>query len=570
MGIEQTAAAAQAHTSPFGPHYPMPGVTYRTPEEAKRQIAAGHWLDYNIGDSLRRTAKASPDKTAIVDAESTRTFADIDARSESVAASLLVLGLRPGDCALFQVGTCNEFFDAFYGCLKAGIVPVCTLPQYRIAEMRHFGERANAKAIFVQADVNPNFDQVAFARELAEVVPSMTHVIVVRGSGGTQSLAEMATAFDIETARAKTAHVTPGVLDVAVFQLSGGSTNLPKIIPRMHGEYLGSARQLGECYELTGDDVTLWSLPLIHNAGTIFAVLPVSVDGRTLIMQPRVDIPEMLRLVERHGVTFTGSIGPIAPKLLEVKDIDRNAIRSLRQFFSLTRAEAVENHVGLPVSQMFGMTEGMLFGAAPHLSTAIRHRTVGYPVSSGDEVRLLVPGEETQVAFGEIGELCFRGPTTLTGYVGDPETTAASFTSDGFFRTGDLLRAHEIEGRLCYSFEGRIKDNINRGGEKIGAEEVEGLVVQHPDISDVRVVAMPDPIYGEKVCAFVIMHEGRRAPDVATLGQFLLTLGVAKYKLPERVEIIDAFPLTKVGKADKVAMRAMIAEIVAREQKAKG
>ncbi|MDH7795218.1 MULTISPECIES: AMP-binding protein [unclassified Beijerinckia] len=570
MGIKQQGATIDATSaSAFGPHQPMPGVTYRSAEEARRHIDAGDWLDFNIGDSLRRTAKAHPAKTAIVDADRALTFADIDAQSESVAASLLALGLKPGDCALFQVGTCNEFFSAFYGCLKAGVVPVCTLPQYRITEMRHFAEKTNAKAIFVQADVNPNFDQVAFARELAEAVPSLAHVIVVRGSG-IPSLADMATAFDVETARAKTAHVAPGVLDVAVFQLSGGSTNLPKIIPRMHGEYLGSARQLGQCYGLTGEDVTLWSLPLIHNAGTIFAVLPVTVDGRTLIMQPRVDIPEMLRLIERHGVTFTGSIGPIAPKLLEVKDIDRNSIRSLKQFFSLTRAEAVEAHVGLPVSQMFGMTEGMLFGSAPTMPAFVRHHTVGYPVSPGDEVRLLAPGTETEVAFGEIGELCFRGPTTLTGYVGDPETTAASFTSDGFFRTGDLLRTHHIEGRVCYSFEGRIKDNINRGGEKIGAEEVEGLVVQHPDISDVRVVAMPDPIYGEKVCAFLIMHAGRPTPSVAELGQFLLTLGVAKYKLPERVEVIDAFPLTKVGKADKAAMRALIAEKLARESTAQG
>lgn len=565
MGIEQNIAAAQVNPG-YGPHYRMPGVVYRSAEEASRQIAAGHWFDFDIGESLRRAAAAHPDKIATIDPERTQTFAEIDALSESVAASLLDIGLRPGDCALFQVGTCGEFFSAFYGCFKAGIVPVCTLPQYRLAEMRHFAEKTNAKAIFVQADVNPSFDQVAFARELAQAAPSLKHVIVVRGnSDGTLSLADMASAYDQKTARAKTASVTPGVLDVAVFQLSGGSTNLPKIIPRMHGEYLGSVRELGECYGLTGDDITLWSLPLIHNAGTIFAVLPVSVDGRTLIIQPRVDIPEMLRLVERHRVTFTGSIGPIAPKLLEVKDIDRNAIRSLKQFFSLTRAEAVEAHVGLPVSQMFGMTEGMLFGAAPTTSIAIRHHTVGYPVSSGDEVRLLVPGQETQVPFGEIGELCFRGPTTLTGYVGDPETTAASFTSDGFFRSGDLLRAQEIDGRVCYSFEGRIKDNINRGGEKIGAEEVEGLVVQHPDISDVRVVAMPDPIYGEKVCAFVITHAGKPAPSVIELGQFLLTLGVAKYKLPERVEIIDAFPLTKVGKADKVAMRAMIAEKLARE-----
>ena len=117
----------------------------------------------------------------------------------------------------------------------------------------------------------------------------------------------------------------------------------------------------------------------------------------------------------------------------------------------------------------------------------------------------------------------------------------------------------------CYSFEGRIKDNINRGGEKIGAEEVEGFVAQHPDIADVRVVAMPDSFYGEKACAYVIMHAGRPLPSLKELGEFLIGKGIAKYKIPERIETVDAFPLTRVGKVDKAKMRAMIAEKLAEE-----
>jgi non-ribosomal peptide synthetase component E (peptide arylation enzyme) len=394
----------------------------------------------------------------------------------------------------------------------------------------------------------------------------LNHVIIVRGEReGVIPLERMSTAFDVEVARAKTAGAAPGILDVATFQLSGGSTSLPKIIPRMHGEYLGATLQLSQRYQLTGDDISLWSLPLIHNAGTLFAVLPVALEGRTLVLQPRVDIPEMLTLIERHKVTFAGSIGPIAARLLEVNDLSRYDIQSLQQFFSLTRANAVETHLGIPVGQMFGMTEGMVFAAAPTASTAIRHRTVGHPVSPGDEVRLLIPGEQTEVLFGEVGELCFRGPSTLTGYFADPTATAASFTPDGFFRSGDLMRAHRLEGITCYSFEGRIKDNINRGGEKIGAEEIEALVAIHPDVADVRVVAMPDPEYGEKACAFLIMHVGRPAPTLKELTEFLLAKGIAKYKIPERIETLGIFPLTKVGKADKGKLRSMIAEKISEE-----
>ena len=169
------------------------------------------------------------------------------------------------------------------------------------------------------------------------------------------------------------------------------------------------------------------------------------------------------------------------------------------------------------------------------------------------------------VPVGTVGELCFRGPNTLTGYFNDPDANARSFTADGFFRSGDLLRAVDLNGRRYYVFEGRIKDNINRGGEKIGAEEVESVVAAHPCVADVRVVAMPDPIYGEKVCAFIIGRPGKAVPTLAELGEFLVAQGLAKYKLPERIEEIAAFPTTSVGKVDKAQLRAMIADLMAKE-----
>ena len=545
------------------PNYPIDGVTYHDPDFARRNLAEGHWLDLSIGDSLRATAAATPDKAAVIGPGEMLSFAALDAQSESVAASLLETGLSPGDRVLFQLGTSVSYFVAFYGCMKAGVVPVCTLPQYRMAEMQHFAGTTGARAILTEAEPGPRFDQTAFGLELAAVCPGLRHVIAVGGDrDGALSLHAMAQAFSLPEARQRTASIRPGMMDVAVFQLSGGSTSLPKIIPRMHGEYLGATLQLSARYGLTGADVSLWGLPLVHNAGTLFVVLPVGLEGRTLVLQPRLDMPEMLRLVAEHRVTFSGSIGPVAAKLLEVQDLHRHDISSLRQFFSLTRAAAVEAHVGKPVGQMFGMTEGMVFAAHPETPAALRHHTVGHPVSPGDEVRLLVPGEETEVPFGAVGELCFRGPNTLTAYFADPATTAASFTSDRFFRSGDLMRAHEIGGIVCYSFEGRLKDNINRGGEKIGAEEIEGLIARHPAVADCRVVAMPDPVYGEKACAFLILREDCPTLTVASLGAFLLETGIAKFKLPERVEIVEAFPLTRVGKVDKVAMRAMATQLV--------
>jgi non-ribosomal peptide synthetase component E (peptide arylation enzyme) len=147
-----------------------------------------------------------------------------------------------------------------------------------------------------------------------------------------------------------------------------------------------------------------------------------------------------------------------------------------------------------------------------------------------------------------------------------PEVNRASLTVDGFSRTGDIMRAHPIGGRPCYSFEGRLKDNIDRGGEKFGAEEVESPIGRHPQVADVKVVAMPDRIYGEKAGAYVIMRPGHALLTVQELGAYLLSLGLAKFKLPERIEAVAAFPVTRVGKVDKGALRQQIADKLAAER----
>ncbi|MCI0346287.1 MAG: AMP-binding protein, partial [Chloroflexi bacterium] len=183
-----------------------------------------------------------------------------------------------------------------------------------------------------------------------------------------------------------------------------------------------------------------------------------------------------------------------------------------------------------------------------------------------DEILLRAIDGTEPVPDGELGELCFKGASVLASYYGGTPGDPAQFTEDGFFRTGDVLRATWVDGERCFVFEGRLKDNISRGGEKYGAEEVETLLVRHPAILDARVVAMPDRIYGEKGCAFLILREGRAAPSAAELGEFLTGLGLAKYKLPERIELVGEFPLTRVGKVDKVQLRERIAAAVRSEQ----
>ena len=265
------------------PRYRIEGVNYRPREERDRYLATGDWIDCTIGEMLRRAARKTPDKTAVVGHDSDLTFREVDEASEKFAAGLLTTGMKPGDRMMFQVGTVTEFFSVFYGCFKAGVIPVCTLPQFREIEMEALARRSGATAYIVQADVNPSFDQLAFARRMRERLPQITSLYVVRGKAGSgeHSLSAIVERFTATEARVITRPHDPDPEDVAALQLSGGSTGLPKLIPRFHAEYLGSTNSLCRRYELGPDDKTLWTLPLIHNAGGIFAVLPMALDSRT-------------------------------------------------------------------------------------------------------------------------------------------------------------------------------------------------------------------------------------------------------------------------------------------------
>ena len=173
-------------------------------------------------------------------------------------------------------------------------------------------------------------------------------------------------------------------------------------------------------------------------------------------------------------------------------------------------------------------------------------------------MRLIEPGGESEVSPGEVGELACRGPYTLCGYYNAPERNVEAFTSDGFYKTGDLMVQRQIGDRLYYAFAGRIKDVVDRGTEKVNCEEVETALSTHQAVSGCAVVRMPDAVLGERICAYVVVRHRYTAPSVSDIGRHLEAIGLAKFKWPERVEVIDALPVTKVGKLDKARLRVDI------------
>ena len=537
-------------------------VAYPASQSAARWLARGAWLPQTVGQLVEASADERGAADAVVDPGGRLTYRELEQRTAAAARHLLASGLEPGDRVLVQVGIGRDAVAALLALCRAGLIPVCAVAQYRAYEMGALADLSGARAHVVEPAAAPNADLLGLARQLRRDHATLEHVIVA-GDGAAPPDGTLA----LEPAEAPAAIELPAATprDVATFQLSGGTTGVPKIIPRFHGEYLGYAAAWADRLELTVDDVLLWCLPVAHNAGMICWLLPALLRGATLVLMPRFEAEAFLATIERERVTVTGSIGPIAPRLLDVEDPGRFALDSVRLFITLNRADDIERHLGVPAMNLFGITEGLLMTSAPDAPPAARHATVGRPVSPHDEVRVLAVGEEREAGPGEIGELCFRGPSTMPAYYRNDAATRAAFTSDGFFRTGDLVRAHDVGGAPHYAFEGRAKDNIDRGGEKFGTEEIEALLAGHPAIQEARVVGMPDPYLGERVCAFVIVRPGEQAPHIDDLGAFLLERGLAKFKLPERIESIEAMPVTGVGKLDRAALRKRIAETLAAE-----
>ena len=522
------------------------------PEVVHEYRAAGLWGTRTIADEFHAVAAAHPDRDAVVALDGRLTFRELDEQTDLLAAGLARLGLVPGDPVLFQVTNRLASIVAWYGVLKAGLVPVCTLAAHRGHEIGAISRRVGAVAHLVENGL------VEFARDQRRDHPTLREVLVL------DELAELGADLDPGAARKAVEGIQAG-LDpdgVVVFQLSGGTTGVPKVIPRLHAEYWYNAAEYARSWGWTPQTRVAHLIPIIHNAGIVCAVHAPHSVGACLVLGST-DLDESLPLIAREGATHV-LLGHGHFRAVDHPGFDAACAALTQVVLSGTKVppalfDALEAR-GLWSGQLFGMGEGLFLITRPGTPRRARATTVGAPMSPLDEIRVLEPGTETEVPDGETGELCCRGPYTLRGYYDAAEHNARAFTSDGFYRTGDLASIQLIDGARCVSIEGRIKDLINRGGEKINAEEVELLLLRHPRVSAAAVVAMPDPRLGERTCAYVVVEGPQLTlPEVQ---EHFAALEVAKFKWPERLEHLREIPRTLVGKTDKKRLAADIAEKV--------
>lgn len=529
----------------------LPGFTPWPDDWAACYREAGYWRGETFGGMLRERAASHPDRIAVVGGDFRWSYRDLDLRADRLAAGFGALGIGPKDRVVVQLPNHPEFFAVIFALFRLGALPVFALPAHRVAEIRYFCDFAQAVA-YIVPDREAGFDYRALAAEVRQAVPTLRHVIVAGDPGEFTALA------DLEAEPVDLPEPEPG--DVAFFQLSGGSTGVPKLIPRTHDDYIYSLRGSVEICGLDAASVYLAALPLAHNfplsspgtLGTLYA-------GGTVVIARNPSPDEVFPLIERERVTITALVPPLALIWLEAAAARRPDLSSLEVLqvggakFAAEVAARVRPVLGCTLQQVFGMAEGLVNYTRLDDPDDIVINTQGRPISPDDEVHV-VDDDDRPVEPGEVGHLLTRGPYTIRGYYNAPEHNARAFTPDGFYRTGDLVR-RDAGGYL--TVEGRAKDQINRGGDKVAAEEVENHILAHPAVMDAAVVAMPDAFLGERSCAFVIPRD--TAPKGAEIVRFLRGRGLAPYKIPDRVEFVDSFPQTGVGKVSKKALRAVIA-----------
>jgi 2,3-dihydroxybenzoate-AMP ligase len=290
-------------------------------------------------------------------------------------------------------------------------------------------------------------------------------------------------------------------------------------------------------------------------------------NGAKVILSTTAAAANVFALVEKHKITHIHVVPAILIGWVNdptIGDYDLSSLKMIQSGGQRLQPEVrLKTRELIPsvfVQENFGMSEGVIMFIRRGDPEEVLLETSGRPVSPDDEIKLL-DVNDNEVGPGEVGEFCVRGPYTLRGYYGTPEHNEQAFTPDGFYRSGDLLRMHPSGN---YIVEGRIKDLINRGGEKISAEEVENLILQHPMVKNIACVPMPDERLGERMCAYVVVQEGGNL-NLEELIEFLKAQEIAKFKLPERLELVDEFPVSTFGKVSKKDLTEMIAEKIMQE-----
>jgi len=510
----------------------------------------GYWQRLTLGQHLHQWAQRYGGRVALVEGDSRCSYAELDQRADRLAAGFTVLGVQHGDCVLLQLPNSIAFVVSLFALMRVGALPLLAMPSQRLRDLEGLCAQALPVACIVP-DRFLGFDHRSMAETLQARCPYLQHLIV-DGDAGCHLTLEALEAAPLSLPSAPHPHST------ALLLQSGGTTGTPKLIPRTHADYAYNAQASATLCGLTADSVYLAALPIAHNfplacpgvLGTLFA-------GGRVVMAHTPSSDEAFSLIARERVNITALVPPLVQLWLHAREGGTSDLSSLQWLqvgdarLEPELARQITPVLGCRLQQVFGMAEGLLCYTRLNDPDEVVHHSQGRPLSPHDEVRI-VDAQGIDVAPGETGELLTCGPYTIHSYYGATQDGSTAFTADGYYRSGDLVR-RTLEGNLVV--EGRLKEQINRAGEKIATAEIEQHLREHPAVQDAVVIALDDTDLGERSCAFIVAQG--EAPSLRELHDFLRSRGLPRHKLPDQLEISVAWPLTNVGKIDKRRLAAL-------------
>lgn len=533
----------------------LAGVTPFPPEFAARYRSRGYWQDVPLGRFYADVFASNGERIALVSGDRQITYAELKRSVDRLALHLLELGVAPLDRWVIQLPNVPEFVFVYFALERIGAIPIMALASHRWTEINAFFELSAASGYAVSERIG-DFDSRQLVAQIRETHPGLKVVLTRESIRGLITREPSPRSTDLDDLQ-----LDPE--EPCIMQLSGGTTGVPKLIPRTHNDYVFNTKAAAAVNDIRPDDCLLVALPIPHN----FPLASPGISGFFLkgaraVLTESARADDVFPIIEREHVTHLELVPALLIRYINAPTVGSFDLRSVRVINTggqklqpeiKRRAETIFPNAR--VQEVFGMAEGLLMFVRLDDPDEVRFETAGRPVCPDDEI-LIVDEERNPVPDGEIGELLVRGPYTLRGYYGVPEYNARTFTPDGFYCSGDLMRRHPSSN---YIVEGRKKDLINRGGEKISAEEIENLILSHPAVLNVACVPMPDPVLGERMCAYVIPKPGRMV-TLPELTEFLMSKGLAKFKLPERLELTEDLPLSKFGKVAKNVLTKQLTE----------
>lgn len=536
----------------------------------KKYKEKGYWVDKTLGEEFDEWVNRHRHRVALAYRGSTVSYSEMAEKVNRLSLHFIDLGLRPYDRIILQLPNEPEFVYCYFAAVKIGVIPILALPAHRDAEISFFAQFTQARAHVIPSRFR-DFSHQAMSREIRKKIPTLEFTLV-SGEEVEDDFISMTTLLHdrieervpVETLK----RYRPDPMEPAVFQLSGGTTGVPKIIPRTHNDYSLNCKRVAEITKVCEESVMGIAIPVNHNfALSSPGLMGMLYKGGKVVLIPSTKTEAVFESIQKEKITIMPTPPALLIRWMEAPDLSKYDLSSLEVVLAggarlnAEAAKKIKTTLGCDYHQNLGMAEGMLFWTERDDPEDLLLNTQGAPMFEEDEIRV-VDEDDKEVPYGELGELLVRGPITIRGYYHSPEYNKKAFTEDGFYRTGDVVRM--VRGRYL-AVEGRIKDTINRGGEKISAEEVENHILAHPKVENCAYVAMPDPVLGEKGCAFILTKENQEL-TLDELCQFLKEeRHISIFKLPERLELVKEFPMTQVGKIDKKELRSIIKEKLRKE-----